>query len=70
MSKKPYTPAEVEVLHLANCKHCGGKAQIKAFTGKFYHGWVGCPACGIYKQWTASPKEAVEIWNRSAAAHE
>ena len=70
MSKKSYTPAEIEVTVLAACPHCGGPAQIKAFTGKFRHGWVGCPACGIYKQWTVSPKEAVEIWNRRAAAGE
>ena len=30
----------------------------------FMHGWVGCPACGIYKQWTRDPAGAIRTWNR------
>lgn len=63
-NKKQYVPAEIEVTRLEDCPHCGGKAELKAFRGMFLHGWVGCPECGIYKQWSVSPVEAVKIWNR------
>ena len=51
-----------------NCPHCGGKAELKDIQkpGKYRHGWVGCPACGIYKNWNHSPDEAIRIWNRRA----
>lgn len=66
MNKKKYEDAEIEVVHLENCPHCGGQAQVKAVRSTFLHGWVGCPKCGIYKQWSVSPVEAVKIWNMRA----
>ena len=49
---------------IRECPHCGGEATIKIIQTPFPHGWVGCPACKIYKQWNHSPKEAIERWNR------
>lgn len=54
-------------MKLDNCPHCGGPGQMKDAGGKFRHGWVGCPACGIYKQWVHSPADAVRTWNRRTA---
>lgn len=52
------------MIELKNCPHCGKPAQSKTIDKPYRHGWVGCPNCGIYKNWTYSIKEAVEIWNR------
>ena len=49
---------------LLECPHCGGKSEIKSFSGMFQHGWVGCPACGIYKNWNHDPQGAIEKWNK------
>ena len=51
---------------LENCPHCGGKSEIKSFTGMFVHGWVGCPACQIYKNWNHDPEDAIKKWNMRA----
>ena len=48
------------------CPFCGGEATLKTIQTPFAHGWVGCPACKIYKNWQHSPKEAIELWNRRA----
>ena len=52
---------------IENCPCCGGAGEIKDVRGKFRHGWVGCPECGIYKHWTYTPSEAIKIWNRRAS---
>ena len=44
---------------LLECPHCGGKSEIKSFSGMFQHGWVGCPVCGIYKNWSDERFEAL-----------
>ena len=49
---------------LEPCPHCGAPAKIKDLLKPYRHGWVGCDKCGIMKQWTYSPVEAVNIWNR------
>ena len=49
---------------LGNCPHCGRKMQIKTIPKPFVHGWVGCPFCGIYKQWKHDPEDAIRIMNR------
>ena len=48
---------------LIDCPHCGGPSEIKKFTGVFVHGWVGCPACKIYKNWNHDPADAIKKWN-------
>ena len=49
---------------LEQCPCCGGPGKLKdTHNGKIRQGWVGCPACGIYKQWKISPAEAIRIWN-------
>ena len=52
---------------IENCPHCGGPGQMKEIRKPYRHGWVGCPECGIYKNWTYSPEAAIELWNRRAA---
>jgi len=52
---------------IENCPHCGGPGQMKEIPKPYRHGWVGCQACGIYKNWTYSPMEAIVMWNRRAA---
>ena len=52
--------------HIENCPHCGGKSEMKKFTGVFVHGWVGCPACKIYKNWNHDPADAIKKWNMRA----
>ena len=52
------------MVKLEMCPHCGGAGEIKDIPKPFRHGWVGCHRCGIIKQWTYSPKEAIERWNR------
>lgn len=49
---------------LGNCPHCGEQMQIKIIPKPFMHGWVGCPACGVYKQWNHDPEGAIRIMNR------
>lgn len=52
---------------LENCPCCGGEGKLKDIRGgKIRQGWVGCPACGIYKHWKISPAEAIRIWNTRA----
>lgn len=51
---------------LIDCPHCGGPGELREFKGMFRHGWVGCPVCKIYKNWTYDPTEAIATWNRSA----
>lgn len=51
-----------------NCPHCGKPGVLKDLPKPHRHGWVGCPECGIYKHWTYTPREAIEIWNRRAEA--
>ncbi len=46
-----------------NCPHCGGEGKIKKIPTPFMHGWVGCPVCKIYKQWSYDPSDAIRIWN-------
>lgn len=48
---------------LEPCPFCGGPGQIKDIPKPYRHGWIGCPECGILKNWTYSPKEAARIWN-------
>ena len=51
---------------LKPCPLCGGKAEVKSFTGMFTHGWVGCKACSLYIQWKIDPAGAIRKWNRRA----
>lgn len=51
-------------IHLEDCPLCGGPGKGKNFPTPFRHGWVGCPECGLYINWTQSPREAVRKWNR------
>lgn len=46
-----------------DCPHCAGPGQIKDIPTPYRHGWVGCPVCGIYKQWSYRPDEAIKTWN-------
>lgn len=53
------------------CPCCGGIGKIKdgivhTHGGGYRRGWVGCPACGLYIQWTHDPHGAVMKWNRRA----
>ena len=57
-----------KTIHLEDCPFCGGPGKGKDIPTPFRHGWVGCPACGIYKNWTNSPREAVRIWNTRVRA--
>lgn len=57
---------------LRECPCCGKAAQGKSvyYPGRiqgFMRGWVGCPACGLYIQWTHDPSGAIRKWNRRAA---
>ncbi len=61
---------------LRECPCCGKEAQgkgtfIRSGSGGnsgFMRGWVGCPACGLYIQWTHDPAGAIRTWNRRAAS--
>lgn len=51
------------------CPFCGGEASIKGSKvqthgGSYMRGWVGCPDCGVYIQWTHDAAGAVKKWNR------
>ena len=53
------------------CPCCGQPGSVKVSNkvvkgGALFltQGWVGCPKCGIYKQWTNSPDGAIKVWNR------
>ena len=59
-----------KTIHLEDCPFCGGPGKGKDIPTPFRHGWVGCPECGIYKNWTNSPREAVRIWNTRVRAVE
>lgn len=49
---------------LEPCPCCGGAAQLKDTRGaRIRQGWVGCPACGLYKSWKIDPAGAIRIWN-------
>ena len=48
---------------LKNCPFCRAPGQMKTVPGKIPRGWVGCPRCGIFKQWTHDPSGAIRIWN-------
>ena len=54
---------------LKRCPFCGGESSVKSSRqptngGQSYmRGWVGCPQCGIYKQWTHDSSGAARIWN-------
>ena len=49
---------------LSPCPFCGEGAVMKDIPTPFRHGWVGCPKCGVMKQWKQSPAAAVKVWNR------
>ena len=55
------------------CPCCGKPGKLKdaqktTRRGSFRQGWVGCPACGLYIQWTHDPAGAIRKWNRRAAS--
>ncbi len=62
---------------LRECPCCGKPGAVK-ITNKVLkngalvltQGWVGCPACRIYKQWTRDPAGAIRTWNRRDAPHQ
>ena len=54
---------------LENCPLCGGKAEVKAFSGMFQHGWVGCAACSLYINWSHDPEGAIKKWNKRVKPH-
>lgn len=47
-----------------DCPFCGGHGQVKTLRSPFNHGWVGCPLCKVYINWTYSEAEAIKKWNR------
>ena len=49
---------------LRECPCCGKPGEMKTVYQRFRHGWIGCPACGIYMQWKNDPAAAVRRWNR------
>lgn len=54
---------------LKSCPFCGGKGTIKESVvptskGGYVRGWVGCPECGVYIQWSCEPSGAIKKWNR------
>lgn len=56
---------------LRECPCCGKPGQVQGTRHPdvkrgFMHGWVGCPACGLYIQWTHDPAGAIRKWNRRA----
>ena len=51
---------------LKPCPLCGRETKYRVFNNSFLHGWIGCPECQLYINWTRSAREAVERWNRRA----
>ena len=49
---------------LALCPLCGGDGAMKNIPNPFRHGWVGCPKCSLYMQWSHDPKATIERWNK------
>lgn len=58
---------------LLPCPFCGADGVLKRSSvpthggRSFARGWVGCPHCSAYIQWTRDPAAAVRIWNGRAA---
>lgn len=48
------------------CPHCGEQLQVKRIPKPFMHGWVGCPGCGVYKNWNHDPEDAIRTMNKRA----
>ena len=57
---------------IEKCPCCGGPGKLKDSKvqthggGSFRRGWVGCPECELYIQWTHDPWGAVKKWNNRA----
>lgn len=49
--------------YLLACPCCGGDGYEKKDYTKFPHGWVGCPACHLYINWTHDDSVAIKRWN-------
>lgn len=54
---------------IKDCPCCGEPGKLKdgitrTHSGTYRRGWVGCPECGLYIQWTHDPAGAIEKWNR------
>lgn len=50
--------------YLVSCPCCGGEGYEKKTYEKFPHGWVGCPACHLYINWTYDDRWAIARWNQ------
>lgn len=48
------------------CPHCGEPLQVKKIPKPYMHGWVGCPKCGVYKNWNHDPEDAIRTMNKRA----
>lgn len=48
---------------LLSCPCCGGEGYEKKTYDKFPHGWVGCPVCHLYINWTYDDSVAIKRWN-------
>ena len=69
MSKKKDISFILIVESLEDCPHCGDKAEVREFRGMFRHGWVGCPKCGCYINWSHDPDGAIAKWNKRVKLH-
>lgn len=70
MAKKKKAEDEVTVGgELDNCPHCGGKAELRVFRAMFVRGWVGCPDCSCYINWSHDPAGAIAKWNKRVQFH-
>ena len=49
--------------YLVECPCCGGPGYEKKTYEKFPHGWVGCPECHLYINWTYDDRWAIKRWN-------
>ena len=56
----------MNTVSIEDCPHCGGEGKMKSISTPYRHGWVGCPVCGIYKQWNHDPADAIAKWNMRA----
>ena len=54
------------IVNPKNCPCCGGAGEVKDIPKPYRHGWIGCPACGLYIQWNRDPWGALSKWNRRA----